>query len=201
PASGAKRIDRVFAEHPWLQVVKDIAAEQNFFHWELDFAAAFEHGGFDLQVGNPPWVRPRTDVDALLAESDPWFALAHKPTQKAKNERREQLLERYPGAVEPLFRGLTETVVTAEVLGSVTRYPFLVGQQPDLYRAFMERTWANQFTRGVVSIVHPESHFTEAKAGVLRKNAYLRLRVHLEIKYELVLFDMGHTRHFGVHVY
>ena len=201
PASGAKRIDRVFAEHPWLQVVKEIAGQQNFFHWELDFAAAFEHGGFDLQVGNPPWVRPRTDVDALLAESDPWFALAHKPTQKAKTERREKLLQRYPAAVEPLFRGLTETVVTAEVLGSASRYPFLVGQQPDLYRAFMQRTWANESASGAVSLVHPESHFTEAKAGVLRKNAYLRLRRHWQFVNELKLFDIDHHNPYGVHVY
>lgn len=201
PAAGAKRIDRVVAEHPWLQVVEEIAAEQSFFHWELDFAAAFEYGGFDLQVGNPPWVRPIADVDALLAESDPWFALAHKPTQKAKNGRREQLLERYPAAVEPLFRGLTETVVTAEMLGSVSRYPFLIGQQPDLYRAFMERTWANESASGAVSLVHPESHFTEAKAEVLRKNAYLRLRRHWQFVNELKLFEIDHHNPYGVHVY
>ena len=55
--------------------------QQGFFHWELDFATVFARGGFDLQVGNPPWVRPRTDVDALLAEGDPWWQLAVKPQQ------------------------------------------------------------------------------------------------------------------------
>src|SRR5699024_6396944 len=108
---------------------------------------------------------------------------------------------RYPGAVEPLFRGLTETVVTAEVLGSVTRYPFLIGQQPDLYRAFMERTWANECACGVVSLVHPESHFTEKKAGILRKNAYLRLRRHWEFRNELKLFDIDNHVTYGVHIY
>src|SRR5699024_5675893 len=91
PASGAKRIDRVFAEHPWLQVVKEIAGQQNFFHWELDFAAAFEHGGFDLQVGNPPWVRPDVNYEELLAEYDPWWKLAHKPTAAQKKEREQKL--------------------------------------------------------------------------------------------------------------
>ena len=56
-------------------------SQQGFFHWELDFASVFARGGFDLQVGNPPWVRPTSDVDALLAEGDPWWQLAVKPTQ------------------------------------------------------------------------------------------------------------------------
>ena len=46
-------------QHAWLQVCENIAADQGFFHWELDFASVFGRGGFDLQVGNPPWVRPR----------------------------------------------------------------------------------------------------------------------------------------------
>ena len=43
---------------PWLDTVEQIAADQGFFHWELRFASVFADGGFDLQVGNPPWVRP-----------------------------------------------------------------------------------------------------------------------------------------------
>ena len=200
PASGAKRIDRVFAEHPWLQVVKGIASEQNFFHWELDFAAAFEHGGFDLQVGNPPWVRPDVNYEELLAEYDPWWKLAHKPTA-AQKKAREQKLEIGSPAYHTVQTGVTEAVATAKVLGSLTRYPFLADQRPDLYRAFMERTWANESAQGAVSLVHPESHFTEAKAGVLRKNAYLRLRRHWQFINELSLFDVHHLVSYGVHVY
>ena len=57
--AGAARIDDVVAAHPWLEVCERIAGQQGFFHWELDFASVFaKGGGFDLQVGNPPWVRP-----------------------------------------------------------------------------------------------------------------------------------------------
>src|SRR5699024_5684195 len=55
---GAVRIEPLIEQTPWLQRCTEIAAEQRFFHWKLDFAAAFDRGGFDLQVGNPPWVRP-----------------------------------------------------------------------------------------------------------------------------------------------
>jgi hypothetical protein len=52
----ASDIDIAKKQHAWLQVCENIAADQGFFHWELDFASVFACGGFDLQVGNPPWV-------------------------------------------------------------------------------------------------------------------------------------------------
>ncbi|WP_366518088.1 DNA methyltransferase, partial [uncultured Georgenia sp.] len=50
-------VETVLREHPWLCVCEAVAKEQGFLHWELDFAARMARGGFDLQVGNPPWVR------------------------------------------------------------------------------------------------------------------------------------------------
>ncbi|MGJ4094909.1 DNA methyltransferase [Corynebacterium macclintockiae] len=198
--SGRKRYKDVLEVHPWLTTANTIAQEQAFFHWDLDLATVMAKGGFDFQVGNPPWVRPRTDMDALLSEHDPWFSLANKPTQAEKKERRE-LLAGNDAVLETLSKGLAEAVVTSAVLGDVTRYPHLQNQQPDLYRGFMERTWANAAENGIISLIHPESHFTEKKAAALRAGAYRRLRTHLEVKNELVLFDMGHTRHYGIHVY
>lgn len=198
--SGARAMDTVLANHPWLRVVQSVAAEQGFFHWDLDFAAIFARGGFDLQVGNPPWVRPRTDLDALYSEADPWFSLAHKPTQAAKNERREQW-NSDPSARETVYRGLGESVATSAILTDVTRYPHLVGQQPDLYRGFMERTWINASGDGVTSLIHPESHFTEKKAAPLRRGAYLRLRRHWQFINSLFLFDVHDLVRYGIHVY
>ena len=198
--SGARKMETVLANHPWLNTVKSVAADQGFFHWDLDFAAVFARGGFDLQVGNPPWVRPRTDLDALYSESDPWFSLAHKPTQAEKKVRREQWNDD-PAVKEVIYRGLAEAVSTSAVLTDVTRYPHLVGQQPDLYRGFMELTWKNASEEGTTSLIHPESHFTEKKAAPLRRGAYLRLRHHWQFVNELVLFDIDHHVSYGVHTY
>ena len=198
--SGAPKMAAVLANHPWLKTVQQVAAEQGFFHWDLDFAAVFARGGFDLQVGNPPWVRPTVDLDALYSESDAWFSLAHKPTQAEKNARREQWNDDQ-GTREVVYRGLAEALATSAVLGDVTRYPHLAGQQPDLYRGFMERTWGNASDEGIASLIHPESHFTEKKAAPLRRGAYLRLQRHWQFINELVLFDIHHLVSYGVHVY
>lgn len=198
--SGRKRYEEVLEAHPWLKTANTIAQEQAFFHWDLDFATVMAKGGFDFQVGNPPWVRPRTDMDALLSEHDPWFSLANKPTQAEKKERRE-LLAGNDAVLETLSKGLAEAVVTSAVLGDVTRYPHLQNQQPDLYRGFMERAWVNAAENGITSLIHPESHFTEKKAATLRAGAYRRLRRHWQFINELVLFDVHDLVKYGIHVY
>lgn len=198
--SGRLLFEAVLEAHPWLKTATDIAHEQAFFHWDLDFATVMARGGFDFQVGNPPWVRPRTDVDALLSEHDPWFNLANKPTQAEKKQRRERLAGN-DAVLETLSKGLAEAVVTAAVLGDASHYPHLHNQQPDLYRGFMEKTWANASADGIISLIHPESHFTEKKAAPLRAGAYRRLRRHWQFINELVLFDVDHHNNFGIHVY
>ena len=198
--SGAPKMATVLENHPWLKTVQQVASEQGFFHWDLDFAAVFARGGFDLQVGNPPWVRPDVKMDDLYAEMDPWFALAHKPTQAVKTARKEQWdADAYMRDI--VYGGVGDTVATAAVLGNIPDYPHLKDQRPDLYRGFMERTWGNASASGVTSLIHPESHFTEKKAAPLRRGAYLRLRHHWQFVNELVLFDVDHHVTYGVHTY
>src|SRR5699024_4124793 len=162
----------VLREHPWLVVAERIAAQQGFFHWELDFAPAFERGGFDLQVGNPPWVRPRSDVDALLAEGDAWFQLAVKPTRAEHMAKTEATLAQ-PGMLDLVLAGTADIAGIAAFVGDARIYPLLAGLQPDLYRCFMEQTWRHSTASGIVTLVHPESHFTDEKAGLLRESAYI----------------------------
>ncbi|WP_228489275.1 DNA methyltransferase [Raineyella fluvialis] len=198
--AGARPIAEVKQQHPWLQVCDDVAAEQGFFHWHLDFATIFGSGGFDLQVGNPPWVRPRTDVEALLAEGDPWWQLALKPGEAEKRARRDATLA-LPGLRDLVLGATTDTVVLAEYTGSVVDYPTLAGLQPDLYRCFMSQTWAHSSMTGIVALVHPESHFTDEKAGRLRRETYARLRRHWQFINELLLYEIDDKRIYGVHIY
>lgn len=198
--SGAAPIQAVLDAHPWLTVCEHVAARHGFFHWELDFAPVFARGGFDLQIGNPPWVRPRADVDGLLAEFDPWWALTAKPSEARKTQRRPQTLA-LPGCRELVVDGTADTVATAAFIGDRTTYPHLVGLQPNLYRCFMEQVWSHQATAGIAALVHPEAHFTESKAGLLRAATYRRLRRHWQFINELKLFEIQNQRTYGVHVY
>ena len=197
--AGARAVDSVIEEHEWLTVVRDVAETQGFFHWELDFATVFARGGFDLQVGNPPWVRPRTDVDNLLSEGDPWWTLSNKPSVTAKSKRLPLTLAR-PGVLGTVLDGTAEIIVLSELLSDPTVYPLLSGQ-PDLYRAFMCQVWDHQSARGISSLIHMETHFTDAKTPGLRAATYRHLRRHWQFINELRLFDIHDLVRYGIHVY
>ncbi|XBH20412.1 class I SAM-dependent DNA methyltransferase [Jonesiaceae bacterium BS-20] len=198
--AGVQRISVLKEKYPWLAITEDIAKTQGFFHWELDFATVFANGGFDLQVGNPPWVRPYSDVEGLLAEGDPWFQLKNKATQAEVAQKREAVLEQV-GLRELVVNGTADVGVTATFVGATSTYPELSGLAPDLYRAFMLQTWRNSSAGGIVSLLHPETHFTDEKAGPLRCATYPRLRRHWQFINELSLFEIHHLVSYGVHVY
>lgn len=198
--AGARSVADVKGQHPWLQVCEDVAAGQGFFHWQLDFATVFGRGGFDLQVGNPPWVRPDVDADALLAEGDPWWQLANRPSEAERRARREETLK-LPEMRDALVSSMSETVAVREVVSAPVLYPSLDGLRPDLYRCFMSQTWAHSSITGVVALVHPESHFTDEKAGRLRRETYARLRRHWQFLNELKLYEIHNHVTYGIHVY
>ncbi|MEU4375480.1 class I SAM-dependent DNA methyltransferase [Pseudonocardia alni] len=198
--AGARPIKALLVEHPWLVVCERVAKEQGFFHWNLDFATVFARGGFDLQVGNPPWVRPRSDVDALLAEADPWWKLTMKPSQTLITQKRAETLAIW-GALDLVVDGTADVACTADFVGSLASYPHLQGFQPDLYRCFMEQTWRASSGRGTVGLIHLDTHLTDDKAGRLRAESYRRLRRHWEFINELELFEILHKIHYAVSIY
>ncbi|MEU0156464.1 class I SAM-dependent DNA methyltransferase [Micromonospora fulviviridis] len=189
---------------PWLRVVRDIADRQGFLHWELEFALIFaQRGGFDLQVGNPPWVRPRWDADAVMAEYEPWFKLADRPSESDKERRRRELLRR-PDVKPFVLDELTNNSATAALLGSPQMYPLLAGTVPDLYRAFMCQVWGHTSQWGAVGLLHPDTHFVGEREGSLRAAAYHRLRIHGDFVNSGQRFfprPVGDTAHFGIHIY
>lgn len=202
--------DRVFSQSlplrkalegfPWLLVAQSIAGSQGFFHWELDFAPVFARGGFDLQVGNPPWVRPDWDEAGVLAEFDPWWQLVDKAPEELKRTKRADVLVNETRR-DAFLDERAEQAGLKEHLGSEVDRSVLVGLQPDLYRCFMDRCWRSMAGPGVVGLIHPESHFTELRARFLRKQAYRRLRRHWQFRNEKRLFDIHDAKEYGVHIY
>ncbi|MGI5293107.1 class I SAM-dependent DNA methyltransferase [Nonomuraea polychroma] len=195
--------NKIAERFPWLHTAEVIAQEQGFFHWELQFAQIFNRGGFDLQVGNPPWVRPRWDEPGVLAEFEPWFELEEKASTAEKEGRRTELLSR-PSARRYVLGELTNISGQVALFGSQQAYPLIVGTQPDLYRAFMCQVWAHASPAGTTGLVHPDTHFTGDKEGALREAAYQRLRIHGDFVNSGQRFfprPVGDTAHFGVHIY
>ncbi|MFJ4947575.1 Eco57I restriction-modification methylase domain-containing protein [Streptomyces sp. NPDC088760] len=187
---------------PWYESVQRIAEERGFFHWELDFAHVFAEGGFDLMVGNPPWVRQEWDENGVLAEAEPWFELGGKDTEADREWNVAEVLSKPEN--RSFYLGELGTVAgVSEFLSSADTYPELVGTRPDMYRAFMLSGWRAIGERGIAGLIHPSTHLTGSNEAVLRAAAYRHLRFHADFTNELLIFanPVGNSSHFSVNVY
>lgn len=73
---GRVNLDELRAKHERLAIVNQIAEQQRFQHWELEFADVFEdNGGFDLTIGNPPWLKMTWNEQAVLSDRHPILAI------------------------------------------------------------------------------------------------------------------------------
>ena len=125
--------------------------------------------------------------------------LTKKPSVADRQERLPHTLAR-PGILATVLDGAAETEVLAEFISDQSVYPIMEGR-PDLYRAFMCQVWEHQKQRGISSLIHMETHFTDAKTPGLRAATYRHLRRHWQFINELQLFDIQHQKIYGTHVY
>ncbi|GAA1999290.1 class I SAM-dependent DNA methyltransferase [Nocardiopsis rhodophaea] len=188
---------------PWLHTVEDLANQRGYFHWELQFAHIFQNCGFTLQVGNPPWVRPEWDEESVLAELDPWFKLHERVNAGTVAKRKSDALQPRHNACY-FLTNLAEVSGMSSFLSDNTTYFLLSGTRPDLYRAFMCRTWDNMAQKGSVGLIHSDTHFGGTKEGKLRAASYKRLKFHAHFVNAgnwAFPSPVGRSREFGVHIY
>ncbi|MCC9153357.1 type II restriction endonuclease subunit M [Streptomyces parvulus] len=186
---------------PWLSEIDAISRSEGFFHWELEFSHIFECGGFDLQVGNPPWVNFEWSDDVSLAEYDARFGVKDKISERQREAWRSAVLEN----TEYKCRYLVDLTSWAGVnshLGSDLNYPALSGIRTNLYMNFIERAWRNLGRRGIAALIHEENHLSAPAAGRMRAATYERLRRHFQFGNNILLFeDVDNNKNFGISVY
>ena len=198
---GAVNLDQLRADFPRLQIANEIAEQQHFFHWELEFSDVFEeHGGFDLVVGNPPWIRLEWNEEAVLGDREPRLAVK-KFTATQTTKIREELLN--DPATHALYFVEYESMTGQQVfLNALMNYPLLKGQQTNLFKCFLPQAWAFSGKAGVSAFVHPDGVYDDPKGGILRAVLYPKLRKHFQFTNELKLFEgVDHHTGFSLNIY
>ncbi|MFH9871183.1 class I SAM-dependent DNA methyltransferase [Streptomyces lydicus] len=200
---GMDRFQSLEERFLWAGAARDVAKAQGFFHWELEFAQVFARGGFELQVGNPPWVRPRWQEDLVLAELEPWFVLAEKPTVAELRVRKSEVLATSARCQAFILNELASHAGVVTTLGSAATYPLLAGTQGDLYRAFMTRVWQQLSPQASAGMIHPDTHFSGMREGIIRAATYRHLRVHAHFvnSANWAFDDLDRGWEFGLHIY
>jgi hypothetical protein len=61
---------------PRIAIIEKIARKHRFLHWQLEFADIFqERGGFNLVLGNSPWIKLEFNEKAVLTHRNPAFTM------------------------------------------------------------------------------------------------------------------------------
>jgi hypothetical protein len=198
---GELRIARLREVFPRLREVETIARRQRFLHWELAFADVFrQRGGFDLILGNPPWLKVEWNESGVLGEANPLFAI-RKISASDLTKLRADTFQRFPALQDDWTAELEQAEGTQSVLNAVQNYPLLKGVQTNLYKCFLPVVWRIASPAGVAGLLHPEGPYDDPKGGELRERIYARLRAHFQFQNEHKLFPIGNRNKFGVNVF
>ncbi len=199
----AEQLADIFAP---LGVSHAIAGEQNFHHWDLAFAEILgpspRHVGFDLIVGNPPWILADWIEDAKMYDIDPLLGV--KDVGATELARKRVALLQDPEARASYGEAYVASQGSSSFLADEVNYPILLGIRPNLFKNFIVRSWAILNEHGIAGLLHPEGPYDDAKGGQLRAEMYPRLRAHYQFENEFTLFvgtnDHGRLK-FSINLY
>ena len=184
-----------------LQVVQELSEKQKFLHWELEFADVFaKKGGFDLILGNPPWLKVEWNESGIMGEANPIFDI-RKISASKLTKLREETFENYPNLLNEYIGEYESSDATQNFLNAVTNYPLLKGVQTNLYKCFLPTGWKIANHNGISGFLHPEGVYDDPKGGKLRAEIYKRLKYHFQFQNQKILFPIGDRVKYSTNIF
>ena len=199
---GKVNLDQLCENEERLALVRKIANENHFMHWELEFADLFkEHGGFDLMIGNPPWIKMTWNESFILSEKQPLFIIK-KLSAAETSEIRNELFSSNNEIKSDYYHELCSIEGMQNYLNAIQNYYLLIGQQTNLYRCFLPQAWFFGCITGVSAFIHPDGIYDDPKANNLRNVIYRKLCYHFQFQNEKKLFsEVANRTTFSLNVY
>lgn len=199
--AGRLKTEVLFRHLPRLAIVDALRKQHRFFHWDLEFCDLFaERGGFDLMLGNPPWLKVEWQEAGVLGDYEPEFVLRKLSASKLATLRVDTF-NQIP-ALEAAWRSEYEGCEGMQnFLNAQQNYPVLRGVQTNLYKCFLPQAWRLGAEKGVAGFLHPEGIYDDPKGGQLRAAVYPRLRAHFQFQNQHMLFPIGHRVKFSINIY
>ncbi len=194
-------VDQLCREFPRLKLVQELADKQRFLHWELEFADLFKgRGGFDLVLGNPPWIKVEWNESGLLGDYQPSFAIKSLSASKVATLRDEAL--KTNDLYSEYYDEYASMAGTQNFLNAYVNYPLLKNVQTNLYKCFLPQAWMIGNGGGTAAFLHPEGIYDDPNGGKLRQELYCRLAHHFQFVNVLKLFsEILHWVTYSINIY
>lgn len=198
---GQVNLDMLCERIPRLQTVKEISKTYKFHHWELEFADVFDkRGGFDLIVGNPPWLKLEWKEQGILGDIEPKLALK-KYSAYDTSEIRKDILNKSISNYSMYMAEYEESSGSQNYLKASQNYPLLYKLKTNLYKCFMPQGWMFGNDNAVISYIHPDGVYDDPKGGKFREAIYSKLKQRFQFRNEKKLFDIYHQAVFSINIY
>ncbi len=197
---GVVDIPKLCQQQPRLALARGIANKQKFMHWELEFADLFsERGGFDLIIGNPPWIKIEWNEQAILSDSNPMFVVQDLTATQTIQHRAKALEDLYTKKL--YFNEYESMIGTQDFLGAITNYAVLKGIKTNLFKCFIPQGMKYANNKGIFSFLHPEGVYNETQGGDFRRVLYTKLRAHYQFQNQQMYFEIGHRERYSINIY
>jgi hypothetical protein len=156
--------------------VKVLAVRHHFFHWPLEFPDVFagEEGGFDANVGNPPWDILKPNSQEFFSAYDPQFRTYKK--QEA-NRVVEHLMSDHPPILRKWKAYNKAFEQQSEYVRQPSAYRALGKGDINTYKLFLERFFALLKAGGRLGIVTPSGLYTDQGCQPLRELFFNESRI------------------------
>jgi hypothetical protein len=184
-----------------LRLAEEVAGRVRPLHWDLEFADLLKSGGFDVIVGNPPWLKLEWEEKGVIGDADP-MVLIRKVSASDLTIRRKVAFNSHPKLQAAYLSEYEEQNGIQAFLNAAVNYLLLKGSQPNLYKCFLPQAWRVCSREGVQGFLHPEGVYDDPKGGALRVVLYLWLRAHFQFENEYKLFaEIHNTVKYSINVY
>ena len=187
---------------PRLGVVTEITDMNRFFHWPVEFGdILYTNGGFDLIVGNPPWIKPKWNDQNVLSEYYPKLLVANFSATKVNAIKGKILneatkIKSYCSQYEQ-FTSFVNFIISTQNFS-------LIEGQANLYKCFIEKSFQLLNADGNAGILHPNGHLTDPYEMKLRSEIFHRVSLIFQFVNEMskhLFSDVHHNTKFSVNIY
>ena len=175
-------VDDLIGSSDWLTIATDIASRENFVHFDLIYADVMkERKGFDLIVGNPPWIKPTWNESKVLADIDPVFEGASAVDVRKSlvtifdNFSDTKDSEDSTGHLDQFLQNFVSARGEIEITSSSVMNPFVGSGANNLYRCFVDLSFRLVSHGGCAALIHQDGHLSDPFSGEFRQNWYPRI--------------------------
>jgi hypothetical protein len=195
---GFVNIEKLKSEFERINTVGDVAEGILPIHWHLEFADIYSaHKGFDLTIGNPPWVRTTWQESYVLSDYEPLFRVRGLSASQAAKSRERALGS--PCARAGYLSAYEESAGFQSLFSR--RFPLFSGEPANLYKAFIDLSLGTTSKHGVVGLIHPDGVYIDPGCQKFRRTSYSRKAFWFQFRNEKRLFDILNTRTYCVSIW